>query len=425
MVRHRLMNAGVLAMALFAALPAASFFFTGTGGWGVALWGAKLSAFLAFGLLVAVLALSSRCRALEQRLGGLDAVYLLHHMAGMAALFCMMAHPILLAVAYRSTLSASSWFLLWSGAGTILGTTAFLLAAVLVLLSICHWLPYQAWITTHRGMGVVLVLSALHVFGAGTNVHGMVVPVLYAYLAIGAAAYVYKVFLYPRYGPSVPGVLSSIFCDGGIIVATISLSRPLGTYMPGQFAYVSLHDPSVPPESHPFSIVRQGATSVVVAVAPSGDYTRALRMATVGSPVRLYGPYGAMHRHYLRSFRPAVWIAGGIGITPFVSLWHHAAMAMPGRPIALIWSVRGAGAPYLMHLVCGSGHSSMSFVPWNSRASGRLTGQKVADAVPFGVAGADIMLCGPNEMMYLLSRQLIQLGVPAKNIYYETFSYRD
>jgi ferredoxin-NADP reductase len=67
----------------------------------------------------------------------------------------------------------------------------------------------------------------------------------------------------------------------------------------------------------------------------------------------------------------------------------------------------------------------MTYIQWDSRTSGRLTGAKVAELAPFAVADANVMLCGPNAMMYDLSKQLISLGVPAGNIYYETFSYRD
>ncbi len=425
MVRHRFMNRWAVAMAVFACLPALVFVPFGRGFWPLELWAAKLSAFLAFGWLVAVLVLASRHHALEQRLGGLDAMYLMHHIAGMSALVFMFLHPALLVVAFRDALSTSSWFLPWSGIDTMLGTAAFLLAAVLVLLSICHWLPYQRWLVTHRGMGAVLALSALHTFRIGANVEGAVEALLYAYLAIGSAAYLYKAFLYPRIGPSVPAEVSSVEIEDGATIIGLRLSRQLAPLNPGQFVYLSLHDPSVPPEPHPFSIVRAAGGLITVAISPSGDYTHEVRKVSVGSPATVYGPYGAMHRHYRFSSRPTVWIAGGIGITPFVSLWDHAAASIKARPVVLIWSVRGAGAPFLLRAIHGTVSPGMTYVQWNSRTSGRLSGAKVAELVPFALPDADVMLCGPNEMMYDLSKQLISLGVPAKNIYYETFSYRD
>jgi predicted ferric reductase len=412
-------------MAVFGCLPALAFLPLGKSFWPLSLWAAKLSAFLAFGWLVAVLVLASRHHAFEQRLGGLDAMYLMHHIAGMSALVFMVLHPALLAVAFRDSLSTSSWFLPWAGVDTLLGTAAALLAAMLVLLSICHWLPYQRWLVTHRGMGAVLALSALHTFRIGSNVGGAMGGILYAYLVIGTAAYLYKVFLYPRLGPSAPAEVASLSIEDGATVLGLRLSRRLAPIQPGQFVYVSLHDPSVPPEPHPFSVVRAEEGRLTLAIAPSGDYTHEVRKVSVGSRATVYGPYGAMHRHYLRKGKAALWIAGGIGITPFVSLWEHAAEARGDLPVALIWSVRGAGTPFLTHAIHGANSEGMTYIQWDSRTSGRLTGAKVAELAPFAVADANVMLCGPNAMMYDLSKQLISLGVPAGNIYYETFSYRD
>ena len=69
--------------------------------------------------------------------------------------------------------------------------------------------------------------------------------------------------------------------------------------------------------------------------------------------------------------------------------------------------------------------AAKKYIVWDSGAKGRLTGARLAQVAPFDVRHADIMLCGPDPMMYSLSKQLIALGVPAKTIYYETFSYRD
>jgi len=51
------------------------------------------------------------------------------------------------------------------------------------------------------------------------------------------------------------------------------------------------------------------------------------------------GPYGRFGERYLKHDQDMVWIAGGIGITPFLSLAKHESLFPMGRNINLIWAV--------------------------------------------------------------------------------------
>src|SRR5690606_38547725 len=70
-------------------------------------------------------------------------------------------------------------------------------------------------------------------------------------------------------------------------------------------------------EPHPFTIASGKDGRVHFVVRALGDYTGKLVAQTVpGMHAEIYGPYGRFER------RPAareVWIAGGVGITPFIS----------------------------------------------------------------------------------------------------------
>jgi ferredoxin-NADP reductase len=68
-------------------------------------------------------------------------------------------------------------------------------------------------------------------------------------------------------------------------------------------------------------------------------YKHALASLAPGEPVRVEGPFGAMTLHK-NAARPAVFIAGGIGITPFMSMLRTAAHDGFARDIVLIYSNR-------------------------------------------------------------------------------------
>lgn len=68
-------------------------------------------------------------------------------------------------------------------------------------------------------------------------------------------------------------------------------------------------------------------------------FKRALKSAAPGIPVRIDGPSGVMVLHE-DAARPAVFLAGGIGVTPFLSMARHAAQNRLPHRIFLFYSNR-------------------------------------------------------------------------------------
>ncbi len=68
-------------------------------------------------------------------------------------------------------------------------------------------------------------------------------------------------------------------------------------------------------------------------------FKRVLRTFTAGSEVRMDGPFGSMTLHR-KTTRPAVFLAGGIGITPFRSMLRQAANSEVARRIFLFYANR-------------------------------------------------------------------------------------
>ena len=98
----------------------------------------------------------------------------------------------------------------------------------------------------------------------------------------------------------------------------VPVRRPLA-FQAGQFVYAAFVQSGVPRESHPFTIASApGADSLRLAIKRFGDFTDSVMKLRPGSEALLEGPFGGF---CLRG-DPAhsdTWIAGGIGITPFLS----------------------------------------------------------------------------------------------------------
>jgi ferredoxin-NADP reductase len=131
-------------------------------------------------------------------------------------------------------------------------------------------------------------------------------------------------------------------CNG---TTGLYFERPDGfNFKPGQFANFTL-DSAIATDAG-------GSTrSLSIASAPhekdlvvgmrmrDTGFKRAASALPIGSPFLLEGPYGnlILHRDITR---PAVFLAGGIGITPFRSMIRHATEVGSAHRIFLFYSIR-------------------------------------------------------------------------------------
>jgi ferredoxin-NADP reductase len=127
--------------------------------------------------------------------------------------------------------------------------------------------------------------------------------------------------------------------------------------------------------------------------------------------------------------RPLVLIAGGVGITPLMSMLRHAIDAEPMRPVTLVYSVRTVAdlafreelqllnrrhTQFRAFFAISDGPADPGFFP------GRITEALLQTTVP-DIAHAICLLCGPPPMLAAIPPVLIGLGVPKGQIGHEVF----
>ena len=134
------------------------------------------------------------------------------------------------------------------------------------------------------------------------------------------------------------------------------LSKPAGfVFKPGQSVTLSLIDPPAEANSTQriFSLASapfEDGLTVATRMRDGSAYKRALKALPLGATLKLKGPRGLMTLHEDRS-RAAVFIAGGIGITPFMSMLRQAAQEPLAQPLFLLYSNRRPqDAPFLAEL---------------------------------------------------------------------------
>ena len=114
-------------------------------------------------------------------------------------------------------------------------------------------------------------------------------------------------------------------------------------FSPGQFVFVQFFQRGISTEAHPFSVSstpEDGRLRIVVKAL--GDYTSRLPALRRGAVARIEGPFGKFSHHNCPN-RKQVWIAGGIGITPFLSMAGTLARLGLQRRFVLLGEQRGGG----------------------------------------------------------------------------------
>lgn len=135
-----------------------------------------------------------------------------------------------------------------------------------------------------------------------------------------------------------------------------SFDQPDGfVFTPGQFVDMTLIDlPGTGPgeNTRAFSIASAPQEPRVMVATRLRDtaFKRELQRMPIGTAVQIEGPFGNLVLH-ADVTRPAVFLAGGIGITPFRSMLLHAAAQKTPQQLRLFYSNRRPeDAPFLDEL---------------------------------------------------------------------------
>lgn len=194
----------------------------------------------------------------------------------------------------------------------------------------------------------------------------------------------------------------------------------------GQYVYVKL---GLISEDHPFSVLQYDPVTHNLAVGYRvfGDYTSMVSKLTVGKTVHIGGPYGSFMTNYASDKRPTVFLAGGIGITPFVDQiiandgkkeqWLFAANRTK-KTAVLVPEV----APYLKNrLVPIYSQETSPLQP--GEESGYITAEILQKYLGNDLSKYSFYLCGPQGMMISARKLLIASGVQSSQIENETFGW--
>jgi benzoate/toluate 1,2-dioxygenase reductase subunit len=205
----------------------------------------------------------------------------------------------------------------------------------------------------------------------------------------------------------------------------LGLDRPM-QFLPGQYVNVSVPGTGKH-RSYSFSSA-PGArdASFLIRNLPGGVMSSYLAKAQPGERVTVTGPMGAF---YLRPItRPQVWLAGGTGLAPFLSMLEQVAEAGTDQPITLYYAVtRAADLVELARLEALAAQigtlrliTILAAPEDNHPRKGFVTDHLTAEDLCAG--DADVYLCGPPPMVDAVRAHFAGLGVTPASFHFEKFN---
>jgi predicted ferric reductase len=379
---------------------------------------------LVFYLLAALL--SARIPGMDARFGGLTRLWKIHHLLGAGAFLLLMAHPLFLAFAAGSPRAASAVLFPGLGAWRVWTGWAALAAMAAFLAPTFEFFgppKYQRWKSLHALSGLALALGLAHAISLSRVLPGTVWA---AGGALALAAFVYRMAIARFIGAKRYTVVRVEPVGRGVVELTLRPDAGLLKYHAGQFVYLTPLDAGVAAgrgEEHPYTVSSAPSEPVLrIAIKDLGDATHALQTAAVGGKVLIEGPYGGL-------FPPGpkqvgeLWIAGGIGLTPFLG---RARGLDAGRPvdIQLLYCVQDASRAHFLAELEGIAARvpGFQFRPHYFHREGPLNAAFVRAYCP-NVCDRDIYVCGPPGLIAAARRELLGAGVEPSCIHAEDFNW--
>ncbi|KZL12601.1 3-ketosteroid-9-alpha-hydroxylase reductase subunit [Pseudovibrio axinellae] len=391
---------------------------------GQADFGALLSQYLGIVSLIfmgLIQVMATRVKGIEVLFGPLDRVYVLHKWLAIFAIAAAFLHESIDAEAF-------SRFVTSNGTGDLaedLGEIGYNGILVLGLGSLATFIPYKIWHWTHRLIGIFFALAASH-FLLMPNVFSWSDPLgLYvsAFCFAGIFSFVYLTFK-GFAGRTKTYTVKSVEVYGRITSVTLKPEGKPISHRAGQFAYVSF-DQSGLGEVHPYTIASASRPDGMVrfCISALGSYTSRIHQLQVGTKASLSKGYGGFRP--IVSHQDQIWIAGGVGITPFLA-WAQTLTGQETGKVFLYYCVRNrVENPFKDELEALQKRLPNLHIQYFESDMGEYIDArllKILQGTFFNKM--PIAFCGPKAMRKKLLVDLKALNYPTRQFHYEEFQMR-
>lgn len=368
---------------------------------------------------------------------GTDAEVGFHRVAGILAVALVLAHPAVLFLAEPKFLDyLNPWSNLPRAAALTVVLFSLVLLVALSLWRLSFRLNYEWWRLIHGLLAVIVILIGLahalqvehYVAGRGKRVAwvgGAIIP-----LGLWVAARAIK----PMRSGKRPWRVVAVRPDCPDVYRLIL--EPDGhagiRFEPGQYAWLTIHESPWTLQQHPFSFLSssEAPDRLEFGIKALGDFTRSIADVPVGTRAYLEGPYGSF------SLDPkadrAVFVVGGIGITPVMSILQTCRDRGDRRQFLLInGNPNWEEVPFREELDSLTEDLKLKIThvltsptdDWDGK-TGYVTPELLdRHLASFACENTQYFTCGPDPMMDVVENALLARGIPQARFVAERFAF--
>ncbi len=369
--------------------------------------------------------LGARWKPVESVFGGLDRVYETHKWLGVWALTFASVH--LVFKAGMPGWDTAAIIELPSFLVRLVRQLSYVALMLIVLLALNRKIPYRTWRWWHKLSGPLFVVVVLHWLSFKTPIVLLSPAGLWVAGAslLGVAGAFYKLLLYPFVSSHAEYEVTEVLPGPSAVKLLLS---PVGRGIesrPGQFAFVSFSAPGLR-EPHPFTIASAGARGepVQFVIRALGDYTdRLVRQVSAGMTAEVHAPFGRFTRP-VQAARE-IWIAGGVGISPFIAWLDDPAGSRFDRVTLFNFQTPGRVFPASEQVADMAQQRGVEYVPMFESVATRAFQDRFAALVAAaGPARLHVRCCGPRGLLDEVRKTMAAHQVPAANLVHELFEFR-
>ncbi len=365
---------------------------------------------------------------------GTDNVLQFHRQIGIFGVILVLMHPVVMISADRQNLSYFDPRVNFLRAVALSAVTVALIAIIVTTL----WrerlkINYEWWRLIHGVIALSIVfIGVVHGWQVGHYLDPIWKKLVWVLLA-GASMYlvIHTRIVRPWRARSKPYKIVDVerHRDDVTSIGLAPEGHERMDFRAGQFAWMTVGDTPFSLQQHPFSFVgSETDANIRFAAKALGDFTKTWKDFKPGMRVFLEGPLGA----FTRDPHPHIGmflIAGGIGVTPAMSILRSMRDENERQPAVLIYANgKWEEVAYQREISAMEREMNLKVVhvlsdppdDWEGE-SGLIDLEMIRRHLPERPDRWEYFLCGPGPMMTIAEESLRKLGVSWTRIYSERF----
>lgn len=392
--------------------------------------------FIGLAMMALQFALTARINRVEASYG-VDIILQFHRYTSIVAFGLILIHPLILFITEPATLQLLNILEApWRARFAVASTTALILLVVTSIWRKQLKIPYEPWRILHGILAIAIVaLGLAHAIGVGYYLSLFWKSVLWSAIALLALwLLIYVRVIKPWFMVKKPYLVEEVIPERGNVwtLALRSRGHEGMQFEPGQFAWITLGISPFRMREHPFSMSSSAVSPerLEFSIKALGDFTKHIKDIKPGTKAYLDGPYGVFTTDRYWDSAGFVLIAGGIGITPLMSMLLTAAERHDDRPFLLIYSSKTwSEVTFLEELESLKTQLDLKIVhvlreppeDWQGE-TGYVDRELLEKYLPLHRGSRHYFICAAPVMMDAVEAALYELEVPVTHVHMEHFN---